>query len=152
MMKGILLGFYSPSLHLSGRFLIKCKSMKYWREEEKKMSNCLLVFIVLFGNNHLNHLIMYNPRDKTRQGTRHKHHTFWAHKNALNVYFCSPIPLLPISFLLTYTSQITLRFPYVLHSKNRRALCWQYVYRVVCVCFVLYGWLCLHWQSIWRWS
>lgn len=35
---------------------------------------------------------------------------------------------------LTYTSQITLRFPYILHSKNRRALCRQYVYRVVSLC------------------
>lgn len=43
---------------------------------------------------------------------------------------------------LTYTSQITLRFPYILHSKNRRALCRQYVYRVVCVCAVPCGALC----------
>lgn len=50
---------------------------------------------------------------------------------------------------LTYTSQITLRFPYILHSKNRRALCRQYVYRVVCafvcraLCAALFLWMAM---------
>lgn len=158
----------APLLTLFTLVLGPDNAFKYEILKKRNVKLFACAFIVLFGNNHLNHLIMLTHVTRQRaRGTQNITYIFWGHKNAFNAVFSAaaaaavavPPPCHPFFDLhfTNYTAisiHFTFKKPESIMSTIRLSRCLSVCVSVCAVLCVLsfYEWLCLHWQSIWRWS
>lgn len=78
----------APLLTLFTLVLGPDNAFKYEILKKRNVKLFACAFIVLFGNNHLNHLIMLTHVTRQRaRGTQNITYIFWGHKNAFNAVF-----------------------------------------------------------------